>query len=138
MERVNKQSERQLGAFMFLFLLAFKETPALLTDAEVGFRNNVIHQGYLPSSSEVADFGERVLQVILSSQDTLREWAKGFDQLPQLNALFQLHRNTEGIITSTETRPTILNTSRRHGLDRHDTFLEALENLKNLRQMYSP
>jgi hypothetical protein len=137
-KRVSKQSERQLGAFVFLFLVAFKEPPALLADAEVGFRNAVIHQGYLPASSEVAGFAERVLHVILSNQDALRQWAERYDQLPQLNTLLQLHRNIEGaIITSTETRPTILNTSGRRVLDRHDTFPEALENMKNLRQMYS-
>jgi hypothetical protein len=129
--------ERQLGAFLFLFQVVLKTLPDLLPEKQVQFRNAVIHQGYLPSSSEVAGFGDRVMQIILANQDSLRAWAKGLDQLPQLHTLLR-HRDNEVILSATETRPTILNTSGRRTLQRHDTFLEALENLKTFREMYIP
>ena len=64
-QQVAKQSERQVGGFLFLHLIVFgthytlnKKIPAL--------RNRVIHQGYIPTPEEVIKLGELVYQEILS------------------------------------------------------------------------
>lgn len=64
-KQVSKQSERQIGAFLFLHLLVFgshytlnKKIPEL--------RNRVIHQGYIPTPEEVIKLGELIYQEILS------------------------------------------------------------------------
>jgi hypothetical protein len=70
---VRKQSERQLGAFTFLYLQEFRELPDLLTDKERGFRNEVIHNGYFPNYNEALVFGQRVLDVTFNVLSKLRE-----------------------------------------------------------------
>lgn len=70
---VRKQSERQLGAFTFLYLQEFRELPDLLTDKERGFRNDVIHNGYFPNYNETLVFGQRVLDVTFNVLSKLRE-----------------------------------------------------------------
>lgn len=137
--RVAKQSERQIGAYIFLHLIVFKGPPQLLENSEVGFRNRVIHEGYIPPASEVADFGDRVMQIILDGQDRLRAWAGGLENLPKLTEMTKSSHSKYGLeAVSTQSRPTILNRSGRHGLDRHDTFSEALDVTRELKQMYGP
>lgn len=70
---VRKQSERQLGALIFLYLREFREIPNLLNDKERGFRNNVIHNGYFPSYDETLVFGQRVLDITYNLLSKLRE-----------------------------------------------------------------
>lgn len=62
-KQVSKQSERQIGAFLYLHLLIFgkhytlnKKIPEL--------RNKVIHQGYIPTPDEVIRLGELIYQEI--------------------------------------------------------------------------
>ena len=51
---VAKQSERQLGAFQFLWLTVLKEiAPAT---PKVDFRNDVVHKGYFPSLQQTIDY----------------------------------------------------------------------------------
>lgn len=64
-KQVSKQSERQVGGFLFLYLLTFgshytlnKKIPEL--------RNQVIHQGYIPTPDEVAKLGEHIYKEIAS------------------------------------------------------------------------
>ncbi|WP_214691591.1 MULTISPECIES: hypothetical protein [unclassified Exiguobacterium] len=56
-KRVSKQSERQYGAFLFLYLNLFKLPPPEMKKINnklewLSFRNNVIHSGYFPSKEE--------------------------------------------------------------------------------------
>ncbi len=61
---VSSQSERQLGAFIFLWANNLDEMPILLNEKEIKFRNKVIHQGYIPSRIEAIDFGNKVLSTL--------------------------------------------------------------------------
>ncbi len=63
---VGKQSERQLGAFVFLYLTSFKEAPKLLPNSRVTFRNEVIHKGKIPDRANCIKYGDAVQQSILS------------------------------------------------------------------------
>ena len=56
-KKVSKQSERQYGAFLFLYLNLFKSPPPEMMKINnklewSSFRNNVIHSGYFPSKEE--------------------------------------------------------------------------------------
>ena len=51
-KKVASQSERQLGAFIFLWAHHFNEPPELLSNSQVSFRNDVIHKGKIPRSEE--------------------------------------------------------------------------------------
>jgi hypothetical protein len=66
-KRVANKSERQLGAFIFLWLNRFLTLPPLLTDDESAFRNKVVHDGKIPTRAETLDYGNRVLRIIQSS-----------------------------------------------------------------------
>jgi hypothetical protein len=63
-KKVASQSERQLGAFTFLWASNFGEPPELLSNVQVSFRNEVIHKGKIPSKEEAIQYGNSVLSVI--------------------------------------------------------------------------
>lgn len=69
-KQVSKQSERQIGAFLFLHLFVFgkhytlnKKIPEL--------RNKIIHQGYIPTPDEVIKLGELIYQEIVTITNLL-------------------------------------------------------------------
>ncbi|WP_163560951.1 hypothetical protein [Halomonas sp. NO4] len=63
-KQVSSQSERQLGAFIFLYLKCFTEKPSLLRPKQTTFRNEVIHKGKIPSRDEAVQYGQEVLDTI--------------------------------------------------------------------------
>lgn len=60
-KNVSSQSERQLGAFIFLWAACMKEEPTLLPQKMVTFRNEVIHKGKIPSKEEAMQYGDAIL-----------------------------------------------------------------------------
>jgi len=69
---VAAQSERQLGAFTFLYTVSFGEVPRLLSDRMVKLRNDVTHRGLLPDQKQVLDFGAAAYEVIQTGVRKLR------------------------------------------------------------------
>ena len=63
-KKVASQSERQFGAYLFVYLLENKKTPKTLTNKLVEFRNRVIHKGYIPSEDEVINYAKNVAEII--------------------------------------------------------------------------
>jgi len=61
---VSQQSERQLGAYIFLYTLENKISPKLLTNKNIEFRNNVIHKGKIPSKEETLKYGNTILNLV--------------------------------------------------------------------------
>lgn len=61
---VHKQSERQFGAYQFVFGLEEGEPPRMLSNNKVTFRNKVIHQGLIPTYDEAIAFGQSVADVV--------------------------------------------------------------------------
>jgi hypothetical protein len=57
-KQVKNQSERQLGAFYFIYLNEFNLAPPIVGQKWVTFRNNVIHKGYIPSYNETFEYGK--------------------------------------------------------------------------------
>jgi hypothetical protein len=80
---MSKQSERQLGAFAFTYLLENKSLPAyfegFFNKKKVGkkelqkFRNDVTHAGYIPTHEEVVEYGEHVLAFIFGVLKELKD-----------------------------------------------------------------
>lgn len=67
-KKISNQSERQLGAYIMLYLQTFGEEPMLLNpNNEIPFRNKVIHKGYIPTKNEAIKFGNSVLKIIEES-----------------------------------------------------------------------
>jgi hypothetical protein len=69
---VAARSERQLGAFTFLYTVSFGEVPRLLNDRTVKLRNDVIHRGMLPDQKQVLEFGAAAYEVIQTGVRKLR------------------------------------------------------------------
>lgn len=61
---VSKQSERQLGAFTMLWFVEMGDPPNVLPNKMVELRNQVIHQGKVPTYQECIKFGQAVIDVI--------------------------------------------------------------------------
>lgn len=71
-KKVRKQSERQLGAYYFIWACAIGECPVFLDDnKKVPFRNQVVHQGRLVTKKEAYEYGEYVFNYIRSETDKL-------------------------------------------------------------------
>lgn len=77
-KQVRSSSERQFGAFLFLFLVNFRRP--FLTGKALGeyeemssFRNKVIHQGRFPSHEEAMNYARYVFEVIRDNYAALKE-----------------------------------------------------------------
>ena len=69
---VSRQSERQLGAYVWLYAVSFGEVPRIFSSKEAEFRNRVIHQGTLPEKADIVKFGAAAHEVIQSGVQKLR------------------------------------------------------------------
>lgn len=83
---VSAQSERQLGAFYFLYLQEFKEEPVFFNSKMdtyrnkdnqkrdvVKFRNDVTHNGYIPKYEQVIEYGEYLLHYMYKILANMKE-----------------------------------------------------------------
>jgi hypothetical protein len=71
-KKVSGRSERQFGAYVFLYALSFSEVPKLLPNKMIELRNDVIHKGILPEKSDALAFGEAAYEVIQAGIRKLR------------------------------------------------------------------
>jgi hypothetical protein len=62
--QIAKRSERQFGAFVITYLSVFGQSPNVLSNKKVQFRNDVIHRGKIPSRQEALEYGQAVLDII--------------------------------------------------------------------------
>ncbi len=74
---VSNQSERQLGAFIFMWLGEFGEVPAIPDRKQVEFRNKVIHKGHLPDRAEAMWYGECIYHLIRSQIEIMQSRLSG-------------------------------------------------------------
>lgn len=75
--KLTKLTERQYGVFCFLYALEFKKSPQKLRKW-TEFRNNITHNGYIPSFEEVINETEQVWQFI---GDTFYELVLSYPQI---------------------------------------------------------
>lgn len=65
---VGNRSERQLGAYLVSHALEFGDAPPTLADKKrpnlEQLRNDVVHNGKMPTEQEAIEFGNEVLQII--------------------------------------------------------------------------
>ncbi|MDI9858008.1 hypothetical protein [Flectobacillus roseus] len=72
-KEMSRQSERQIGAFLALYVMAFKEPPSILNQKAVEFRNSVVHKGYFPTKEEVLRYAKDVFELIQKLYVILRK-----------------------------------------------------------------
>jgi hypothetical protein len=87
--KVNSQSERQLGAYVFSYFLEYSTVPELLSPRMTELRNSVIHKGLLPDREEALAFGSAAYEVIQHGVRQLRE-----THLEHVNKVLSEHVNS--------------------------------------------
>lgn len=65
-KKIKNQSERQLGAFVWTYLMTFGRAPRLLSEKDSAFRNSVIHKGMIPTRSEAIDYLNAVMGLMVA------------------------------------------------------------------------
>lgn len=65
-KHLSKQSERQLGAFYFIYLAYLKSEPPMIDNKKISFRNDVTHKGYIPSEEQAKDYEKFAFEYILN------------------------------------------------------------------------
>ncbi|WP_053122346.1 hypothetical protein [Pseudomonas sp. P1.31] len=72
-KEVSSQSERQLGAFIFLWATYCNEPASLLPQSMTKLRNAVIHKGKIPTREEAVEYGNAVLEVLVPKYKLIKE-----------------------------------------------------------------
>jgi hypothetical protein len=136
---VDNQSERQLGAFLFIHLLENKTIEAI-DQKFIEFRNKVIHKGYIPSHDEVIQYGEHLYQFIVRILTKLKNTSEDAFWNAINRELDKMRKNMKiELITSALTEDTIINHAGHvhlNGAVGYKTFNEALSNLKSHKYKY--
>ncbi|STY63173.1 hypothetical protein M3704_04920 [Mannheimia haemolytica] len=105
-DKVKSQSERQLGAFIFLYTQHFKEKPNLISNRLIELRNNVTHKGKIPTKNEAIEYGQAILDLITIY---LKHILPSFEiQIRKLTFNQLKERNIENVHTATIGPNTIL------------------------------
>jgi len=61
---IKSQSERQLGAYIFIYFQTFKKVPNTLNQKWTTYRNNVIHKGEITNKKKAMEYGNLILKII--------------------------------------------------------------------------
>ena len=143
---ISRQSERQLGAFLFTYLLQNKRPvnpwiydsqPDLegLSSGQTltwsAFRNKIIHDGYIPSAQETLAYGDLVLRWINQLIDELRNSCAG--SMSRVLGAHLRRRNDYPTSESIATMliPTLINLTR---AARHNGLEDALSDLEKYKR----
>ncbi len=126
-KKISNHSERQLGAFIFLYTLNNKNTPKLLTGAQSKFRNEVIHKGRIPEKTKVLEFCDAIFILLRSYILELHDKEPKAVQAVRRRHVYKKHEQAKFESTYISIGPSIFNlanTGEPHG--RHDSFSSAL------------
>jgi hypothetical protein len=133
---ISKQSERQLGAFIFLYTLLNRRSPMILPNDRMAFRNRVIHEGKIPTRDEAIEFGQAVLDVV---RPLMLEAKKNFPKGVDAVVVAHLRKAAEGLPPSRGgmTIPTIISLTAGE-VSYHDTplaeHIKRIESSRSRRQ----
>ncbi len=128
---VSNQSERQLGAFIFLHLQEFGNKPLLLSNSKANFRNKVIHKGKILTRDEAVNYGQAILEVIRPLLSTLKQnYSKAVHQATIFHLGETRTSSDEDRSVSTMCIPTIISlSSGDHDHDKRDLEI-AIDQLR--------
>ena len=127
-KNVSNQSERQYGAFLFLYMYE-KYIPHIpISKKWPTFRNKVIHQGYIPTYQETIKYGEILFEFISKNLSDLKKEYSEHIQTVIVKDLQRANNCANGKTIATLSIPTIINISRERS--KGGTFLDALDAVK--------
>lgn len=102
---VSKQSERQIGAFIFLYLKQFNLEPPILSSKDVEFRNKVIHKGYFPNEVETLNYLNSTAKIITEIYSKLTIFKKENIELLNKECVAQIESNAQSKILKIKQHP---------------------------------
>jgi hypothetical protein len=133
---VSRQSERQLGAFTYLFLREYSKVPMLLNRNQTEFRNKVTHNGYIPTFEEAVEFGNSVANIqrlnlidVLSGDE--QYWYREFGKI---NEQKRAKVQTGARIQSMSNPNLILNPFFKKDLEQPIIFLDRLQAIADVKR----
>lgn len=142
-KKVLNASERQFGAFLFVYLLEVGKLPPFIHDFNMEsfgkdgthkkFRNKVIHNGYTPSREQVIEYGEQVFKFI---HDLLYELKASSEQSIQqytMNAVINVHLQNPKKQIASQFIPTMISTITSSD-DSPQCFEEGLKQIQEMRK----
>ncbi len=147
---VENQSERQFGAFLFIYNFDKKGSlPPIIDDEKPSisgisknntktwkeFRNNVVHKGYIPSSNEAFCYMELVFNYINTLiNDIKKNYSEEIMKSVFNYQLKRAQKTDNSTFMSSMSIPTILSLN----IPRNESFKESLEALKKYRVNLHP
>jgi len=146
-KNVDNQSERQFGAYLFVYFIDKQgETPPIIDDIKPtienqsknntktwkSFRNNVVHKGYIPSKKEVLAYMELVFNHIWDLIEELKKNCK--EEISQ----FWLNYDKKRYPKNNEIKTTnmSINTIVSLNTPRKESFEEALKDKKKSIELF--
>ncbi|WP_429842382.1 hypothetical protein [Brevibacillus sp. FIR094] len=130
---VSSQSERQLGAYYFLYLYNFAETPEALPRKWIEFRNDVIHKGKIPKYDEVYKHAEYLYHYIKKIHRQMEETLSPRSLNEEVVSISPTARGRK--VRAFQSYPTVLGIPliKNRPIDSFPTALESLkERMKNV------
>jgi hypothetical protein len=128
---IAKHSERQLGAYVAIYVRECGIAPPLLSSKNIEFRNDVIHRGKIPNRSESITYGEAVLETVRPALSIAKcKLPKGIGQLTAQHMIAAHLTLKPGARVATSCMPTILSLSRDDVSHSQQKLEEALAGLK--------
>lgn len=125
-KKMSQQSERQLGAYMMLYLLTFNKSPDMLSNKVTQFRNEVTHKGTFPSKVTVMEYGETVFNYIKDKLEELRNtFPEAFEYVSQKQLNQALEKNDDGVLVQIN-QTASFNIDEETGELTHNSFDDAL------------
>lgn len=129
-----RQSERQLGAYLIVYLLSFGERAPALNANQTKFRNDVVHQGKIPTEDEAVSFCQSVVEIIRPTisrlQSTAEHALRNAVHRHMMAARSQLAIDQQ---TSTLCFPTMLSLTQPEGAPTVRECMEARRNMYDRR-----
>lgn len=128
---VSSQSERQLGAFIFIHLIETGRKPTLINNSKIKFRNDVIHKGKIPSKEQALAYGQAVLNVVRPLLIKLKEeYSEAVRTAVFYHLINTRNPSDDGLVVSTMCIPTIISLSNGEATHDQRTLENAVANLR--------
>jgi hypothetical protein len=136
-KKIAAQSERQIGAYVFVYLLENKKCPTLLSNKSKELRNKVIHKGYIPSDIEVKKYAWNVAKIVSSeylflkgNSDEIKQYTIGINGITA--GAFEEDHND--IVVQQES--TLLTRIIESGKMEYESFVKEINNLRIERESF--
>jgi hypothetical protein len=129
---LSRQSERQLGAYLALYMIENGTLPPILSSKNVEFRNDVIHRGKIPARAEALAYGECILETIKPAlRNAKQKFPDGIQKQIGKHMLTAHKAAKEGSAVATSCMPTILSLSREESKETLEQQLVAIKKMWN-------